>query len=147
MDFSMCSSGGSRISHRGGVDPLGGHGPPMWVLFGKNVCKNQRIWSHRGGRAPGTPPRSANVFIIIPMFHNFSSGSWQISLKFSIRKYSIVTIADMTHLCLLCRLYKSFPVYDCTMIQVCHNKILSGVSRRWKRRMNKNWFGSLAVPI
>ena len=42
------------------MDPLGGRGPLTWVLFGKNVCKNERIWSHRG-RAPDTPPRSANV--------------------------------------------------------------------------------------
>ena len=44
----------------GGVDPLGGHGPPTQVLTGKNVCKNERIGSRRRGRAPGTPPRSAN---------------------------------------------------------------------------------------
>ena len=49
------SSGGSRIS-RGGVHPLGGRGPPTWVLFGGNVCKNERIGSHRGWCAPGTPP-------------------------------------------------------------------------------------------
>ena len=42
---------------------LGGRGPPMWVLFGENVCKNERIGFH-GGRAPGTPPpRSANVIV------------------------------------------------------------------------------------
>ena len=40
----------------GGVHPLGGHGPPMWVLFAKNVCENERIGSHGGGHAPGTPP-------------------------------------------------------------------------------------------
>ena len=32
----------------GGVGPLGGHQPLMRVLFGKNVCKNERIRSHRG---------------------------------------------------------------------------------------------------
>ena len=45
----------------GGMHPLGGHGPLMWALFGENVCKKERIGSHRGGHAPGTPPRSANV--------------------------------------------------------------------------------------
>ena len=40
----------------GGVHPLGGHGPLMWVLFSENVCENERIVSHRGWRAPGTPP-------------------------------------------------------------------------------------------
>ena len=35
--------------------PVGGHGPPTWVLFGENVCENKRIGSHRG-RTPGTPP-------------------------------------------------------------------------------------------
>ena len=45
----------------GGRAPVrGGHGPLTWALFGENVCKNERIGSHRG-RAPGTPPRSANV--------------------------------------------------------------------------------------
>ena len=40
----------------GGVHPLGGHGPPTWALFGVNVCENERIGSHRGWRARGTPP-------------------------------------------------------------------------------------------
>ena len=40
----------------GGVDPLGGHGPPMWELFSKNVCENERIGSRGGRLAPGTPP-------------------------------------------------------------------------------------------
>ena len=36
----MFSSGGSRISRRGGHGlVMGGRGPPMWVLFTKNVCK------------------------------------------------------------------------------------------------------------
>ena len=55
----------------GGVDPLGGHvdslggrGPPMWALFGENVCENEGIGSH-GGRAPGTLPRSANVRVTL----------------------------------------------------------------------------------
>ena len=43
----------------GGMDSLGGHGPLTHAHFAKNVCKNERIGSH-GGRAPGTPPRSAN---------------------------------------------------------------------------------------
>ena len=29
--------------------PVGGRGPPMQVLFGKNVCENERIGSRRGG--------------------------------------------------------------------------------------------------
>ena len=51
-------SGGSRISHGGGVDPLGRHRPPMWALFGENVCKNERIGSTRVCTWPS--PRSAN---------------------------------------------------------------------------------------
>ena len=38
----------SRISRRGGMDPLGGCGPQKQALFGKNVCENERIGS-RGG--------------------------------------------------------------------------------------------------
>ena len=34
------------------MHPLGGHGPLVWVLFSENVCDNERIGSHRGGRAP-----------------------------------------------------------------------------------------------
>ena len=34
----------------------GGRGPPTRVLFGENVCENERIGSYRGLRAPGTPP-------------------------------------------------------------------------------------------
>ena len=44
--------------------PIGAHGPPTWALFGKNVCENKRIGSHKGGHAPGTPPRSANDIYI-----------------------------------------------------------------------------------
>ena len=40
----------------GGMDPLGGgHGPLMRVLFGKNVCKNERIGSHKGACTPHAP--------------------------------------------------------------------------------------------
>ena len=40
----------------GGHAPIkGGHGPLTWALFSENVCKNERIGSHRG-HAPGTPP-------------------------------------------------------------------------------------------
>ena len=47
----------------GGVHPLGGHGPLMRALFSENVCETERIGSHRGWRAPGTPPlRSANEY-------------------------------------------------------------------------------------
>ena len=42
------------------MHPLGGHGPPMWALFGENVCENKRIESHRGGVRWACPPRSAN---------------------------------------------------------------------------------------
>ena len=42
--------GGGRAPVRGGHGPIrGGRGPPMWALFGENVCKNERIGSHRGG--------------------------------------------------------------------------------------------------
>ena len=33
----------------------GGRGPPTWAPFSENVCKNERIGSHRGC-ALGTPP-------------------------------------------------------------------------------------------
>ena len=62
--------------------PEGGRGPPTWVLFGKNVCENERIWScgGGGGRAPGTPPpRSANAIqhcassnLNFSVFHGYS---------------------------------------------------------------------------
>ena len=63
---TLCS-GRSRISHRGGVDLCGGGcGPPMWALFGENVCENERIGSHRGGACAGhAPPRSANVMAFL----------------------------------------------------------------------------------
>ena len=47
----------------GGRAPVrGGCGPPTWALFGENVCKNERIGSHRGacaGHAPLDPPMHA----------------------------------------------------------------------------------------
>ena len=43
----------------GHVDPLGGREPPMQALFAENVCKNERIGSHRRACAwhdPLDPP-------------------------------------------------------------------------------------------
>ena len=57
-------SGGSRISRRGGVDPLGGRVPPTWVLFGKNVCENKRIWSRRGGMRRACPLDPPMIYYI-----------------------------------------------------------------------------------
>ena len=54
---------GFPIEGGGGMHPLGGCGPPMWALFSKNVCKNERIGSHKGGMCQACPPRSANVYI------------------------------------------------------------------------------------
>ena len=51
----MFTSGGSRISRRGGVHPLGGRGPLMWALFIENVCEKERIGSHRGACAGHAP--------------------------------------------------------------------------------------------
>ena len=56
---AMYPSGGSRISHRGDMHPLGGCGPPMQVLFGENVCKNERtgsLWRTCAGHGPLDPP-------------------------------------------------------------------------------------------
>ena len=53
-------SGGSRISRRGGVDHVGGRGPPRRLCFENFVCQNERIWT-LGGRTPGNCQcRSAN---------------------------------------------------------------------------------------
>ena len=40
----------------GGTNPhWSGHQPPTLVLFGENICKNERIWScWGGGGAPET---------------------------------------------------------------------------------------------
>ena len=59
--FNIAFSGGSRISHRG-------RGPPMQVLFSENVCKNERIGSHRGWRALGTSPPPPDPPMALPLF-------------------------------------------------------------------------------
>ena len=45
--------------------PVGGAGPATWVLFGKNVCKNERIGSHMGACArharPPDPPMTSHI--------------------------------------------------------------------------------------
>ena len=47
----------------GGHRAIGGHQPPMWVLFSENICKNERIGSCWGGGGVRWrhPPRSANA--------------------------------------------------------------------------------------
>ena len=52
----QCSVADPGFPIRGGVHPLGGRGPPTQVLFSENVCENERIGSHRGWHALGTPP-------------------------------------------------------------------------------------------
>ena len=53
----MHASGGSRITRRGGHGPQGGgRGLPRRLHFANFVCQNERIWTLRGGRAPGMPP-------------------------------------------------------------------------------------------
>ena len=44
------------------MDPFwgGGHGPPMQVLFGENICENERIGSCRGCAPENFVCRSAN---------------------------------------------------------------------------------------
>ena len=52
----------------GGRRVIGGHQPLMWVLFGKNVCENERIGSPWGGthrqRPPLDPPMNRDVVYI-----------------------------------------------------------------------------------
>ena len=57
----VVQDGGDMQLHTTVADPgfpVGGRGPPTWVLFSKNVCKNERIWSHGGGGGvhPACPP-------------------------------------------------------------------------------------------
>ena len=60
---SVISSGGSRISRRGGMDLVGGAWTPRQLCFKKFVCQNERIWT-LGGRAPGMPPLDPPVISI-----------------------------------------------------------------------------------
>ena len=58
VDLSVADPGfpvGGRAPSR-----LGGCQPPMWVLFGKNICENERIGSRWGG-APAVSPGSTNA--------------------------------------------------------------------------------------
>ena len=52
------SSGGSRISRRGGRGPrTGGRGPPEAATFKKILhVKMKRIWTRRGGARRARPP-------------------------------------------------------------------------------------------
>ena len=40
----------------GGVDPLGGRGPPMQALFSENLCENKESGPVGGGVSPARPP-------------------------------------------------------------------------------------------
>ena len=70
------TSGGSRISRRGACTRWGGHGPPMWALFGENVCENGRIGCHRGGmhRARPPPPQIRQCILIYLFFAYIHKG-------------------------------------------------------------------------
>ena len=49
-------SGGSRISRWGGAEPLRGCQLLTQAHFGENICENERIGSHWGGRRRRPPP-------------------------------------------------------------------------------------------
>ena len=51
FDIIAVADPGFSMGGGGGHGPIRGHGPPMWVLFGENVCKNERIGSCRGACA------------------------------------------------------------------------------------------------
>ena len=55
----------------GGIDLVGGRWLPKWLRFKNFVCRNERIWTLGGGRAPGTPPRSANVLFSLFLWYSF----------------------------------------------------------------------------
>ena len=57
------NSGGSRISHRGGVDPLGGVDPRCGHFSVKMYMKMKELGPVGGGVRPARPrpPRSANA--------------------------------------------------------------------------------------
>ena len=59
---NTASSGGSRISRRGGMDPLGERGPPTWVLFRKMYAKVKELGPVGGMRwsRPLDPPMARN---------------------------------------------------------------------------------------
>ena len=59
--YKACTLQGSTGADPG--FPVGGRGHPTWVLFGENVCENERIGSRwGGGRAPENfVCRSTNV--------------------------------------------------------------------------------------
>ena len=61
--ISYCTVADPGFPVGGGVDLVrGGRGPPRRLCFKNFACQNERIWTRRGGRAPGAPPpRSANV--------------------------------------------------------------------------------------
>ena len=62
--FVIYFSGGSRISRRrGALTSWVGLRLLRQLRFENFVCRNKRIWTLRV-RAPGTPPRFANVFVI-----------------------------------------------------------------------------------
>ena len=48
--------------------PVGGCGPPMWVLFGENVCENEGIGSHKGGGV-----RRKILYVDPPMYPVYSN--------------------------------------------------------------------------
>ena len=65
----MIRSGGSRVSHRVGVDLKGGRELLRELRFENFVCRNEGIWTHRG-HAPGTSPsRCANDSFAIFSFN------------------------------------------------------------------------------
>ena len=53
FSLGIIGSGGSRISRWGDGSPVGEPQCPAPVLFGENVCENERIVS-RGGAPPGS---------------------------------------------------------------------------------------------
>ena len=68
------------------MDPLGGHGPLMRALFGKDVCKNERIGLRRGCVCPARPldlPMICLVFFFTQLELIYYLQSWSM-LKYMV---------------------------------------------------------------
>ena len=57
----MMSVADPGFSVGGGADLLGGRRPLTRMLFGENMCENERIGSCYGGARRQQPPGSANA--------------------------------------------------------------------------------------
>ena len=132
----------------GGMNFVGRRGLPRRLRFENFVCQNERIWALRG-RAPGTPPRSANgdtPFIyscndsLQERIHGSQLATWFLRLQHWTTCFPKLKLIDeIWQICVICLIFlpiiaklKNDKMFGCQMVTHLSGILLSLCGKKLK---------------